>query len=65
VNAERGGLMLMLIMKLIMVLMMMMAMTMVVLVRHHWAIMMAGIGASFLSVETDYALVMSVNMPID
>jgi len=65
VNAERGGLMLMLmlIMKLIMVLMMMMAM--VVLVRHHWAIMMAGIGASFLSVETDYALVMSVNMPID
>ena len=58
--------MLMLIMKLIMVLMMMMiSMTIVVLGCHHWAIMMAGIGAFFLSVETGYALVMSVNMPVD
>ena len=64
-NAEIGDLMLMLIMKLITVLMMMIAMTIVVLACHHWAIMMAGIGAFFLSVETGYALVMSVNMPVD
>ena len=64
-NAEIGDLMLMLIMKLITVLMMMIAMTIVVLGCHHWAIMMAGIGASFISVETGYALVMSVNMPVD